>query len=982
MSPGYHLRLTVANLLCINVLGGLYLTAERRLVAGAATQPRRLAVLALLAVAGERAVSREQFLNYLWPDTDEERGRHALTQALYALRHDLEADQLFLGQQDIRLNPDLITSDYAAFQAAIRAQEPERAVECYRGPFLEGFSLPRADNFARWAEDQRVALAHDYGRMLEAAARRATGRRDFEAATGYLRRRAALDPLDAGVAVRLMEALAAQGAVVAALQHARVHETLVQQELGLPPDPEVVALAERIRRGPRLAPAPDVEPALAGSPGVSAAGPGDPGQAGPSTAVAAPPPQPRRWLVPAALALVAVAGAGLALFRSRTPEAASASGGRPVMAVGLIADYTGRGPGGLGRPLADMLATNLARGSGFRVISNARMLELTRQLGASGESAGAVSTAARQAGAAQLIDGALYAIAPNRYRLDLRRVDLASGAVVRAYRVEGEDLFVLADSGTVGLVADLGGAAPTGSLAEASTRSVQAYQLYSEGLRRFYDYEPVIAERLFRQALDIDSGFAQAAFYYARATTSGSRTETLDRLKRAVELSAHASDRERLVIEAEWFLENSSPELAAVADTLMHRYPAEIDGYYYAAQGEARLGHFLAAEAPFRRVLQLDSLGVTDVQTGRCRTCEAFGGLSYIYAAIDSMAWVRSTIRDWVHRQPGSSQAWLGLATMYSRDKQLDSSLAALRISDSLHPYGANYRRQQVAMRSGAEDYAGAEQLLRSEVESGPTISQADAKWDLAVTLRQMGRLREALRLAHDYRMHIRERLLPGAAPYNALLEAQIHFELGQPRVAAAMFDSIAVGQEGDFTESLRSRDRIWAWVHEADALAELGDTSRLRLLADSMEILGRKVAHARDQVLHAHVRGLLARLQGRDEAAAVWFRRAIVSPVFGFTRSNYELAGACLRTHRPAEAIATLRSALHGSFIDSNLYITRPELQIRIAEAFDSAGQADSARYYRRRVLQAWEHAEPPISARRDSIALAVRELDPSSRR
>jgi DNA-binding SARP family transcriptional activator/Tfp pilus assembly protein PilF len=962
---------------CINVLGGLYLTAEQRPLTGAATQPMRLAVLALLAVAGERAVTREQFLTYLWPDLDDERGRHALTQSLYALRRALDAEELFLGQQELRLNPDLITSDFAEFHAAIRSDNPERAVECYRGPFLAGFHLPRADQFARWVDEQRETLEQEYGRALEAAARRASNRREFTAAAGYLKLRAAQDPLNGKVAARLMEALAAQGAVVAALQHGRAHEALVKQELGLAPDPEVTAVAERIRTAPRAGPPPS--PAEVPAPAPPSAP--EPAPALAAAAIPQPHSTKRRWVVPGTIALVLLAAGGLAIGSWRRHSRLQAERERPVVAVGLIADYSGTRPGGLGLPLADMLATNLARGSGFRVISNARMLELTRQLRDNGDSNAGVAAAARQAGAAELIDGSLYSVAPNRYRLDLRRVDLVTGAVLRAYRAEGSDFFALVDSGTAGLVPDVGGAAPEGSLAEASTMSVQAYQLYEEGLRRYYDHERVNAERLFHQALEIDTGFAQAAFYYALSTTSGSRTETLDRLKRALDLSPRATDRERLVIRADWFLQTSSPELAAVAESLMLRYPAEIDGYSYAAQGEVRLGHYLAAEAPFRRVLQLDSLEVTEVQTGRCRTCEAFAGLSYIYMAMDSMDRVRATIRGWVRHQPDRAQAWHGLAVMYAQDGKLDSSLAALRVADSLQPFGANYLQMQIAMRSAAGDYAGAERLLRTEVESGPVISQGDAKWDLAVTLRQMGRLREALRLAHEYRMGIKERLPPGAAPYNALLEAQIHFELGEPRVAAALFDSIAVGQESNYSPSLQSRDRIWAWVHEADALVQLGDTTRLRLLADSMEILGRSVAHARDQVLHAHVRGLLARLRDQDEQAIEWFRRAIVSPVFGFTRSNYELAGVYLRTRRWAEAIAILRSALHGSLIDSNLYITQPELQARLAEAFDSAGVPDSARWYYAKVVKYWEHADPQLWPRRDSLEVATRRLAAAGR-
>ena len=58
---------------------------------GAAAQRRRLALLAILAVAGARGVSRDKVVALLWPERDAERARHALAQLLYAMRRDLPA---------------------------------------------------------------------------------------------------------------------------------------------------------------------------------------------------------------------------------------------------------------------------------------------------------------------------------------------------------------------------------------------------------------------------------------------------------------------------------------------------------------------------------------------------------------------------------------------------------------------------------------------------------------------------------------------------------------------------------------------------------------------------------------------------------------------------------------------------------------------------------------------------------------------------
>ena len=84
-------------MLLIRTLGELGVYDGDRSLSGAAQQPRRLAILALLARAGSRGVSRDHVLAMLWPDADEERARRTLNQALYALRRDLGNEDAISG---------------------------------------------------------------------------------------------------------------------------------------------------------------------------------------------------------------------------------------------------------------------------------------------------------------------------------------------------------------------------------------------------------------------------------------------------------------------------------------------------------------------------------------------------------------------------------------------------------------------------------------------------------------------------------------------------------------------------------------------------------------------------------------------------------------------------------------------------------------------------------------------------------------------
>src|SRR5262249_43493592 len=138
----------------------------------------------------------------------------------------------------------------------------------------------------------------DCATALKRLAQQAAERGDRAEAADWWRKLAAQDPLNARVAVGLMDALVAAGDRSAALHHARVYEVLMQQELEEPPDAEVLALAARIREQSAVssapAPGPVVEasrpvappPPLAAEPSASAAAAWAAGNASPVAAEA------------------------------------------------------------------------------------------------------------------------------------------------------------------------------------------------------------------------------------------------------------------------------------------------------------------------------------------------------------------------------------------------------------------------------------------------------------------------------------------------------------------------------------------------------------------------------------------------------------------------------------------------------------------------------------------------------------------------
>jgi DNA-binding SARP family transcriptional activator/TolB-like protein len=214
--------------LVLRTFGGLSLENGGRPHLGAAAQRGRLAILAVLAVAGSRGISRDKLLALFWPESDEERARGSLKQALYALRRDVGERELTLGTTDLRLNPDVISSDVGEFEAALQRGDQSGAIGLYAGPFLDSVLLKGLADFEEWSDYTRVRLQQAFRNALESLASEASARGDHVVASRWWQRCAAEDRLSERVARSYMEALVAAGERESAIRHGEMYVRLVQ----------------------------------------------------------------------------------------------------------------------------------------------------------------------------------------------------------------------------------------------------------------------------------------------------------------------------------------------------------------------------------------------------------------------------------------------------------------------------------------------------------------------------------------------------------------------------------------------------------------------------------------------------------------------------------------------------------------------------------------------------------------------------------
>jgi DNA-binding SARP family transcriptional activator/tetratricopeptide (TPR) repeat protein len=924
-------------------------------------QPKRFAFLVYLLLARPRGWQRrDALLARFWPETDQVQGRQVLRQTVYLLRQQLGPKVIEgRGKEELAANRELVSCDVETFEESLAQGRTAQALEQYHGDFLAGLHVPDASpELEEWitAERQRLRrLARDAARALRDAEE---GAGHAAAAAFWAHRAATLDPLDERGAQELMELLARQGDGRGAVE---VYDELarrLKQELEAEPGAALKRLADSLRTSSRTVP-----------PGAVPSAP--PSAPAPPTPTPSPAPGPSRAgrrraavMVGAALLALAVLAGGWALWSGRRNAAR-----QPLLAVGPITTVAEGDTSRVSSVVADLLSTSLARMSTLHVIPLARLYEIQSQLRSAGVPDTTMLGAAAQAGAAELMQGTVHRLAGGGLQLDLEVTDLSGGAVLRAYRATGADVFSMVDDATTLVARGYGVPSPPQRIADVTTQSIVAYRLYEEGLQAYRREDPAVAYRLFLAALQEDSTFAMAVFYSGLTAPLGVSPYPL--WVRAARLAGHATDRERLMI-LEWVANNIySPAVDAVAETLAVRYPEDPYARMALADVHVHRGEWAAAAAEYRRAIEMDSLslvarprtGPSGGTSGVCVACEAYVRLWLTQVYANSLPEAVRVAREVVRRQPGMAAPHGILASALGRMGRVAEAAAEFRTADSLHrgTVALDLELALLALRSGA--FAQADSQLRGLMHDRSQDQAGEAGWFLILSLRAQGRWREALALART------------RAQSPSLQEGTTLLEMGRSREAAAFYRDWDRRLERDpDLPGFYAKQHAWMLTHVASCLAAAGDTAELPPLADSVAAVGSRSAFGRDPLLHHFVRGLLWRARGDLSRAAVEFRASIWSWTDGYTRENYELARALIELGRPLEAISPLQAALQGDLQSSNLYITRTELHELLAEAFERVGQRDSAAAHYRAVVDAWRNADPNVRDRwtqaRDAVA------------
>ncbi len=597
----------------MRTFGGLAIEGRDDVVPDPVNQRKRLAFLALLAASEPRGVARDRLLLLLWPESTTDRARGALYQLLYAVRQSLGEDSV-AGSDELRLASHVVSSDVADFTAAITRDDLAAAVDMYGGPFLDAVHVSGAPELERWIDQKRQELARAYQSALHRLGSQAMEKRDFGAAVNFAERLIAADPLSDRATLLMMEALAANGDVTAALERARIHASLVRQELGAEVDASVSALVARLRNGGRTHPIPSTDDAAATTTPPPAADE-DLAMASFSAKPAAPARRRNRAIAFATAAVVVIAVASIVAMRwprAHAPESA------------VVADFE--------TPPADSQIAEVLTDATRRALSDSRSLvayqdnqirDVRRRLGVSDTAKLDVALArklAMGAGIRTVVRSSLTSFGGG-YAISMRLISAPTGQVLATAERTGiaryQDLTGVLDILTrelrehAGYDLEVIRAQP--SLLALTSTSLEAMTDYVAAVRLPVD-SGAQAVRLLRAAVEHDTSFASAIWqlaYHLERAGQGGDEERRALLARAWAHRDGLTEYELLRLEIAYLYSQNgkTPDIVEHLNRLrqvVERHPNADDAKILA---DFYLGQRLLpqAESTYRREIALDS---------------------------------------------------------------------------------------------------------------------------------------------------------------------------------------------------------------------------------------------------------------------------------------------------------------------------------------------------------------------------------------
>jgi DNA-binding SARP family transcriptional activator/tetratricopeptide (TPR) repeat protein len=922
-------------------LGRVRLATEGDAARNTVAQPKRIALLAYLAVTGTGAGRRrDELLAMFWPELGDEEARRALRQALHYLRRllgDGGPEAIITEGDEVGVGSDALRCDAVTFEEAVQRGDADAALSLYHGEFLQGFHVPDVSTeYEEWVDRTRARLRRKAAAIAWTASEAAEHSSNRERAVDLARRACQLELDEESGWRRLMSLQDRLGDRAAALRSYEELRQKMERDLGVRPAAETIALAQAIRSSNRVARPPETAAQIQTPSAALELRPVAETPATTESEGASPPAavrrQPRYLAAAGVLLLVAVAGFAAVRAARRdhrdTPSLVSAGTLSPRDKI-LVGDFVDQAhDSALATVVTQAIRVDLTQSPLVVVMSprqlNAALARMQRPAGAPVDDSIAREIALRE-GAKAYVTGSVAKVG-GAYTISAQLVGSAKGdplVAVRETAADSTQVISAIDRASKQLRYRIGESLKDlrdmPALNQVTTASLPALRKYTEGYQLFLAGRRTEALRLLEESTAIDTGFSTA--YRTIASIYGA----MDEPGRSRAAGEHAmANKDRLPFAERQFLLAGTAYGAGDYETTIRMY----EQYLARFPGQASaLSNMALAYRDWRRYAQAESVYHEAIHADST-IAVIYYGLHSVQAFQGKFADSRATLDEISRRFPG------------------DQTLSIVEVQDA----AARQAWEEAERRAEANIAA----------QQGDTLRMVDAFEQMAGIVETQGRLAEAEKY---WRTQLRLSAASGSSSRHLYGMSQLGLiELryrGRPARAKALMDSSLMQRPLD---KILPGDR--PYYELARFYAIVGDVARARALLASAED-NDKLLGLNRPAERSWTNGVIALANGQASEAEADLRQAAEThtcPVCVLP----DLARAYEAVHKPQAALITYEHYANTPWLwryETDATELGFALQ-RIGELYTQQRDKEKATAAYEQLARLWRRADPELQA------------------
>lgn len=601
--------------------------------------------------------------------------------------------------------------------------------------------------------------------------------------------------------------------------------------------------------------------------------------------------------------------------------------------------------------ITDLLITDLSQSKFIRVLSGEllfNILNQMNQLEAATYSSEVLREVAERGRADRVIVGH-YTKADDTFRINISLQDGRTGELIDSESVEGigeRSFYSMVDELTRRIKEDFEFSEQEiasdidEEVETITTSSPEAYKLYSEG-RKYHliaDYKNAVITM--QKVLEIDPEFAMAYRSLAMSYSNMEQREEKNKaIKKAFELSDRVSERERYIIEADYYKawEKTYDKAMEAYKNLLNLYPEDFIGNTNSGILYFELEEFDKAVERYRLNIQNYPEGLFN-----------YWNLTETYEAMGLYDKAHETIESYLNHNPDHLGMHLKQFYVYMYQGKYDPALSELEKILFLDP-----QKQTLVDRLKGDVYLLQDDLARAE--------QQYQKLPKNFPLQREGLV--YLYLTQGRYVDAKDHLRTVPAFRDSL--AYVYLRSGNPEVALKQFSQILERARRDEMITLQ----ILVMTAMGEANLRMKSIDEAQRAADEIKAMIRPIFREKHMKYHDYLKGRIEFEKGKYSRAAKYLQSAVDSlyhPEDNFPKVHawflsslaeaYFEAGKYDKARQNYEKIHDLE---WGRLADGDLYA---KSYYMLGQIFDEQGNKAKAIEHYETFIDFWKDADPNL--------------------